>query len=270
MNSIKIKSLALSILILCGAQLADVQSQTKKEIQFTLDTLYSSHMKLKGDYEQLLRYWKQYDNFYQHVKTQALDASLVNEPIDKGAEHFDAVWNSLSSQMRVYEDSLIYLVDSLNRVVEERQDLLVQNKMYLNILSGKLGEAVYPNTEQELVGTWQLFLNPMQTTGDAYQSGLISHNPFTVPDSIQQHNIYQLELMADELATIYFKDGRKQKCFYEVNDFSVGKSYTIKYSKQDEFKLNMHVSPMPTGLEVSYEIPLDTTQVIYFNGVMKP
>jgi hypothetical protein len=110
----------------------------------------------------------------------------------------------------------------------------------------------------------------MQLAGDAYNSGLVSHNPFTVADSLQKYNIYQLEFLPDELAKIYFKDGRKQNCFYEVKNFSVGKPYEISCTmQQDKFNMTIHVSPMPSGLEVSYEIPLDTTQVIYFNGLMK-
>ncbi|MCU4157467.1 hypothetical protein J1N10_15930 [Carboxylicivirga sp. A043] len=248
----------------------NVNAQTKKEVQFSLDTLYRSHLKLNDEYRQLIERWKQYDAFYRHVKATMLEKELANEPIEEGAVLVDEAWNKQTAHLKSLEDSTVYLVDSLNRLYEQHQLLQLQNELYLRMLTGQLNEAAFPHTEKELLGSWNLFLKPMQLSGDAYHSGLISHNPFTVADSLQQYNIYRLEFLPDELANIYFKDGRSQKCFYEVNAFSAGQPYSISYSKQEEFKMTIHVSPMPSGLEVSYEIPLDTTQVLYFNGVMKP
>lgn len=261
----------LWVLILVFAFLSNtVKSQTKKEVQFSLDTLYKSHLKLEGDYRRLIDNWRLYDEFYQHVKVSMLDKSSVNKSIEEGQSLFDGVWNELSKRLKILEDSMTNTVDSLNQLNKKQQLLLMQNEVYLRMLNGKLNEAVYPNTAKELLGVWQLYLSPMQLAGDAYNSGLVSHNPFTVADSLQKYNIYQLEFLPDELAKIYFKDGRKQNCFYEVKNFSVGKPYEISCTKQqDKFNMTIHVSPMPSGLEVSYEIPLDTTQVIYFNGLMK-
>ncbi|MCT4590849.1 MAG: hypothetical protein N4A71_23700 [Carboxylicivirga sp.] len=247
-----------------------VTSQTRREVQFSLDTLYKSHKRLQSDYRKLLNQWKVYDAFYLHVKANVLDKEFINEPIDNGIEMFNKSWSGVASRMELFEDSTIYLIDSLNQLTEQNLKLMAQNETYLRLLTGSLKEAAYPNTEKELIGTWQLYLNPMQVEGKAYKSGIISHNPFTHADSLQQYNIHQLDVLPDELANIHFKDGRKQKCFYEVENFSSKKPYTIHCSKQDDFKMTIHISPMPTGLEVSYEIPLDTTQVLYFHGVMKP
>lgn len=247
-----------------------VTSQTRREIMFSLDTLYKSHMRLQSDYRKLLDKWKLYDAFYLHVKANVFDKELINEPIDNGIEMFNQSWDGKASLMELLEDSTVYLLDSLSRLSENNLTLTAQNETYLRLLTGSLKEEAYPNTEKELIGTWQLYLNPMQVTGEVLKSGLISHNPFTHADSLQQYNIHQIDVLPDELANIHFKDGRKQKCFYEVENFSGKKPYSIHCSKKEEFKMTIHVSPMPTGLEVSYEIPLDTTQVLYFHGVMKP
>ncbi|MCG8580686.1 MAG: hypothetical protein MI866_12250 [Bacteroidales bacterium] len=265
-----VKRTTLVLILLLAFLSNSAIGQTKKEIQFSLDTLYKSHLKLIDEYRQLIVDWKRYDAFYRHVKASMLDKEMVNEPIKAGITMFDNVWKRQSEQLKLLEDSTVYLLDSLNRLNEHHGTLVMQNEVYLRMLNGKLNEATYPNTEEELLGLWQLYLSPMQLAGDAYKSGLVSHNPFTIDESLQKYNIYQLEFLPDELANIYFKDGRKQNCFYEITGFSVGAPYSISCTKQqDEFEMTIHVSPMPSGLEISYEIPVDTTQVIYFNGVMK-
>ncbi len=266
----RIKNCVYLLLFVLALISMSATGQTKKEVMFSLDTLYKSHLKLTDDYRKLVRSLQQYDAFYQHVKLAMLDKELVNEPIEKGSQLFDEVWNEQSSQLKVFEDSTIFLLDSLNHLAELYVDCNRQNELYLSLLNSHLYEAAFPHTEKELIGSWQLFLNPMQLSGDAYNSGLISHNPFAVADSLQQYNIFQIDFLPDDLATIYFKNGRSQKCFYEVNGFSVSKPYSLTCSKQDEFKMTIHVSPMPAGLEVSYEIPQSTSQVLYFNGLMKP
>jgi len=168
------------------------------------------------------------------------------------------------------EDSAVFLIDSLNRLTEFHDSLIASNALYLRLLTGQLSETAFLDSEQELIGSWRLYLKPMQLAGGLYKSGLISYNPFTVPDSIQMHNIYKIDFLPEELANIYFKDGRKQKCFYKVDEFNKGQPFSITYARKDEFELTMHMSPMPGGMEVSYEIPIDSTQVLYFNGVMKP
>ncbi|WP_430813156.1 hypothetical protein [Carboxylicivirga sp. RSCT41] len=264
------KSMLLVVVVVLAFLSGSTSAQTKREVQFTLDTLYKSHLRLVVEYGQLIEEWKKYDAFYRHVKLSMLDKDLVNEPIEAGVSLFDSVWNKNTERYKLLEDSTIYLLDSLSRLQGYQQDLIVQNDLYVRMLNGKLTEASYPNTPNELLGLWNLYLSPMQLKGEGTKSGLVSHNPFTIADSLQRYNIYQLEFMADELANIYFKDGTKQNCFYEVKDFSVGEPYAISCTKQkDGFEMTIHVSPMPAGLEVSYEIPVDSTQVIYFNGLMK-
>lgn len=261
----KIAFTSLFLIVVLG-----LSAQTKKEIQFSLDTLQKSHLELLNDFEALQQEWRSYDAFIEHFKNKTLDKKHINESLENTQKLFDDVWDKQISNIRTLEDSTTFLLDTLNRLYETHMDIIERDNTFLRLLRGKLSEASFPSTQKELLGMWNLFLKPIQLSGDTFESGLISHNPFTVPDSIQQHNVYRIEFLQDELANIYFRGGHHQKCFYEVNEFNTGKPYTIECTKQDEFKLTLHISPMPHGLEVSYEIPVNTSQVLYFNGVMKP
>ncbi|MCU4175386.1 hypothetical protein [Carboxylicivirga sp. N1Y90] len=268
MKKYPLLKLGLLSLILVGA--INTSGQTKKEIQFSLDTLQKSHLLLQNDFESLQENWRQYEAFLEHLKAKTLDKKHINETLENTQNLFDEAWDKQVSHLKTLEDSTTFLLDSLNRLYETHMDMIERDNTFLRLLRGKLSEASFPSTQEELLGMWNLFLKPIQLSGDAFGSGLISHNPFTVADSIQQHNVYKIEFLEDELANIYFRGGKQQKCFYEVNDFDTGKPYTIECTKQDEFQLTLHISPMPHGLEVSYEIPVNTDQVLYFNGVMKP
>jgi len=258
------------VFVLLGACALPVSSQTKREVQFSLDTLYKSHEILSRDYKKLLASWYSYDGFFEHIKKTAFDKSDINVSIEEAQPLFDTAWNGNFARLKFLEDSTTFLLDSLLHLKEMYFDLKRTNETYLRLLTSELNEASFPHTPKELLRSWQLYLSPMQLSGDVSNSGIVSHNPFVVDDSLHQYNIYQIDFLVDELANIHFKNGHKQKCFYEVHDFHDDKPFSISCSKQDEFNLTLHISPMPNGLEVSYEIPIDTTQVIYFNGVMKP
>lgn len=263
-------TVSLLLLFLLSSFLSSTFSQTKKEVQFTLDTLYKSHLKLQNDYKALKKSWYEYDAFLTFIKSTTLDKEYVNESPQSVKELFDEVWTETKNDLTSFEDSSIFLLDSLTRLKEEYVRVMQQNKDYLRLLIGELDESSFPNTSNEFIGEWSLFLSPIQLSGDTFNSGIISYNPFSMADSLQDNNIYRIEFLQDELANIFFKDGRKQKSFYTINNFNVANPYSITFQKQDEFKLTMHVSPMPDGLQVSYETPLDSEQVLYFYGVMKP
>jgi len=246
-----------------------VKGQTKREMLYSLDTLMNSHTVLLRDYNALKAEWKKYNTFFYHVKAAALDKKVINASPAEAKELFDSVWSARESRIASYKDSTSTLLDSLKTLNIYCNDLIKQKDTYLRLLSGQLSEAAYPYTAQELLGEWRLFLSPKELV-DGDNTALISHNPFTVIDSLQQYNLYRIDFLPDELATLFFKGGRKQKCFYKISDFSANHPYSVAFSKQDEFKLKIYISPMPHGLEVSYKIPVDSTSVMYFNGAMKP
>ena len=140
---------------------------------------------------------------------------------------------------------------------------------YNQILLSALSKASFPKSAKDFVGTWDLFLNPVQLSGEPFESGIIGFNTFTSNDSLSLHNVYKIEFTEDELATIYFNGGEIQKSFYSVKDFSNNEPYIIKFSKNDDFKLTMLVSPLASGLMVSYELPLKSDKVYYYYGLMK-
>jgi hypothetical protein len=259
------------------------EAQTRREVQFSLDTLYKSHVKLQNDYQSVLEQYRQHESFFDHIKTTFLPTEARNTDVDKIQPIYDEILEKnrfltqglkdsiliLTDSLQFYSDSLQFYTDSLQLLLDERDEHLNLSQTYKNLLLAKLNEGSFPLSENELIGTWNLFLNPMQVTSDSLKNGLVSHNPFTASDSLLQHYIYKIEFLPDELATMFFKDGRRQKCFYEVKNFSAKTPYRIVCSKQESFKLTIHISPMPSGLNISYEIPLDEKEKLYFFGLMK-
>ncbi len=244
-------------------------SQTKKEVQFSLDTLVKSHQTLLQDYNNLQDDWRYYDSFYEHVKTNLFPKQLQNLPITEAVSIFDTSLEGTLKTIQSLTDSITLLADSLNTTHEDALKLQAQVANYSEILMAALNASSFPQTESDLLGSWDLFLNPIQINGAPGEAGIISYHPFNIPDSIQQHRIYKIEFSPDDLATLVFQNGENQKCFYSIQQFNPKSNYTIQFSKQDEFKLLAHISVLPQGLQISYEIPVQTNNAMYFQGLMK-
>ena len=257
----------ITVLLLCLSQI--FWAQTKKEVQFSLDTLLKANQALKADYKELQNSWRLYDAFYDHVKTNLYPKQLNNLPIAEAIPSFDLSLENTLLTMRSLTDSLTLLTDSLKLLNVRLSALQGQVSNYSEILMTALNASSFPQTESELLGSWDLFLTPIQINGTPIEAGLISYHPFNIADSIKHHRINKIDFGPDELATLVFHNGENQKCFYSIHEFSPNSSYTIEFSKQDEFKLSMHISVLPQGLQASYEIPVQTDNAMYFLGLMK-
>ncbi len=244
-------------------------AQTKKEVQFSLDTLLKSKQKLQEDFNDVRLAWTKQNAFFEHVKANLFDPSDINTPIEEAIIEFDKINNALDVKIEEITDDNKLLTDSLNYYKNQYQQSILQSKIYKNILNSALSKASFPQAESGLKGNWDLFLNPVQINGDPFNSGLISFNPFSGNDSIIGSSLSKIEFGEDEIASLYFKNGEEQKSFYSVNNFSLDKPYSIVFTKSDEFKLTLHVTPLPSGLMVSYENANKTDKVIYFYGLMK-
>ncbi len=246
-----------------------ISSQTKKEVQFTLDTLNKAHQTLLQDYQDLKQQWKEQNNFFEHVKSNFFPAADINISINKASDKFDSIYNDIVKKVVKLGEINSSISDSLKKEVALNQELISQNKVYQSLILSALNSGSFPSNETDIIGSWDLFLNPVMIHGNPYESGIIGLNPFAVADSVSVHNINKIEFDKDELATIFFTGGIQQKCFYSINNFSKNAPYTIQFSKQEEFKMTMSVSPMPNGLMVSYEASNKTDKVLYFYGLMK-
>jgi len=255
------------ILLFCLSQA--LVAQTKKEVQFSLDTLLKSQQALKADYRELQNSWRQYDAFYEHVKTKLFSETMQNTPIGEGVPSFDASLENTLDNTQVLADSITLLSDSLTSANKQLLTLQGQVANYSEILMAALNASSFPQTESELLGSWDLFLTPIQIDGTPTEAGIISYHPFNIPDSIKQHRIDKIEFAADELATLVFHNGENQKCFYSAQQFSANSNFSIVFSKQNEFKLTLHISVIPQGLQASYEIPVQTDKAMYYQGLMK-
>ncbi|MGQ1786726.1 MULTISPECIES: hypothetical protein [unclassified Saccharicrinis] len=258
--------LLLGLFIIGGSIL---RAQTKREVQFSLDTLMRTHKTLQQDLKVMKLAWKKQNTFFEHVKSAYFDPADVNTSIDDGVSKFDEMYKFSLKEMEVLRDSIQGINDSLNKCLGQSELLDSQNKAYKELLLSSINPASFPQSEAEFIGEWDLFLHPVQLTGEPFESGIVSFNPFVQDDSLTVHNVYKIEFAEDEIATLYFRGGNVQKSFYSVKNFSMNSPYVIKFSKNEEFKLAILVSPIPTGLMVSYEVPLKSEKVYYYHGLMK-
>ncbi len=246
-----------------------ISSQTKKEVQFTLDTLSKAHNTLLQDYQDLKQQWKEQNKFFEHVKSNFFPTEDINISINEAPDKFDLIYNDIVKKVVKLGEINSSISDSLKKEIALNQELISKNKVYHDLILSALNLPSFPSNESDIIGQWQLFLYTVRIKGEPYESGIIGYHPLVVEDSISVHNIIKIEFEQEELATIYFKGGIEQKCFYSINNFSKNSPYSIQFSKQDEFKMTLSVSPMPSGLMVSYEVPGKTDNVLYFYGLMK-
>ena len=167
------------------------------------------------------------------------------------------------------EDSLRFFKDSISYFDKVIYNLEQENFSYNKILLSLLKKGSFPKSTPEFIGEWDLFLNPVQIHGEPFESGIVGFNSFAPNDSIMLHSIYKIDFSEDEIATLYFVNGKAQKSFYSISDFSTQSPYSIKFIKNEDFKLTLKVSPLPTGLMVSYEAPLKSDSIYYYYGFMR-
>ncbi len=251
-------------------------AQTKKEILFSLDTLKRSHRALQRDFISVKEAWKKHNIFFEHVKSEFFLPIDINTSIDEGVIKFDEISTTIQDEIKnltktnaSLKDSLKLFVDSLQYYESIIEEMKNKSMAYNNIILSSLKKASFPQSKSEFVGNWDLFLDLVQLNGEPFESGIVGFNPFTPNDSLSAHNIYKIEFTEDEIATLYFRGGKEQKSFYSVKNFSSNSPYTVQFAKNDEFKLTMLISPLPTGLTISYEVPVKTEKVFYYYGLMK-
>jgi|GEM_PF-6073669 len=84
MSGSSVKQLRLWLVLCLSLSVISTIAQTKREVQFSLDTLMKSHQMLRSDYQDLVEDWKKYDEFYTQIKSAMLDKEHINMSIDSG------------------------------------------------------------------------------------------------------------------------------------------------------------------------------------------
>ena len=74
-------------------------------------------------------------------------------------------------------------------------------------------EKDYPHNEQDLMGIWQLFINPIAIQKASVYTGLRTYNGMNLSDSILNGMIRQITFVEADLADIVYMDGRDKKGF---------------------------------------------------------
>lgn len=260
---------AVILLLVLQSSINYISAQSKKEVQEELDAVLIKQSELLTKNKELNALLNDYSIFYSKIKKELLSNQNQEEPVQQGTlsitESIQKLKNN-SLSLSLVRDSLEL---ALKKSKEEITRLTIQNEVVRNYLLGDAEEASFPSLESEFEGNWNLYLRPIQMVGKPFESGFISTNPLLMNDSISANYLYKIEFGEDEIATLSFKSGETKKVFYTINNFSVNAPYDIVFTKQSEFKLVAYISPMPNGLEISYEVPLKTDKVIYYYGTIK-
>ena len=257
------------IAVLLFTSAVNTNAQTRKEVQFSLDTLIKANNDLKEDFKSVKADWKEQNNFFEHVKSTFFDPADINASIEEGIAKFDEINEASVKKMEELALTNKSLTDSLAFYKNKANELETSYKGFERLLMASLNAASFPQSASELTGNWNLFLNPVQISGEPFKSGLVGFNPFVPKKELVPHNIYRIEFAQDEIATLYFSNGKVQKSFFTINGFSSNSPYSVTFTKGDEFKLTLLISPLPNGLMVSYEAPIKADKLFYFYGLMK-
>ncbi len=255
----------LTITMWLGCGSINIYGQTKKEILFSLDSLKSAYNSLQSDYTKLKSEKENYNSFYYQVKSKILSPSEMDSSIDETYKR----WLILVKECDSIHSSDSLLTDSINKLLDNDLTLQTENQILKNLLKSSIDEVSIPQSKEELIGNWNLYLNILQIEGDTIESGISPINPFVTNDTINKQNIFSIEFEKEELANVSFKDGSTLKCFYSIKDFNPASPFIIYLTKQDEFKLTLHISPMPQGLMASYMYNGENNKSAYFYGIMK-
>ncbi|WP_163713923.1 hypothetical protein [Mangrovibacterium lignilyticum] len=253
---------SILILVILVLAFAATFAQTRREILNAVDSLMLVNDSLQNEIGK-------YIQFEEHVRQLMLHGIDSGTPLMEVQAELDRVIAKQATNKAGFPKTNGMLLDSIAGLQHEINAMQIREEVYAGILVSALSNASFPQSEDELQGSWDLFLNPVQISGDPFQSGIISFNPFLSDEVIRKNSIYKIEFEADELATLFFYGGRSQKCFYKVTGFSTQSPYSIQFVKQGEFSLTLMISPLPTGLMVSYETSEVPQKYFYYYGLMK-
>jgi hypothetical protein len=206
------------------------------------------------DYDSLKKELVLYKKFFTYINHKFFPERLRNIGVERAIVVGDSLtaannskWNGLQSLSKSKIDSLSYLLKSADT-------LRLENQTFRALLVSLVGENTYPANESELKGSWQVFVQPLMVAGSGKESGIVSLEKMSLPDSLHNAAVKQIVFLEEDLADVYFFGGRKTKCFYKVNGFSRDKTYSISLQKGDEINARLFVTPVPRGLQISYKV----------------
>lgn len=234
------------------AQKVVVADTTKKVVDS--GKAKADSLKFAKQYDSLKTELAQYKKFYLYINAKFFPEKFRNVDVERAialGDSLTAANNSKWSGLQALSKSKI---DSLSFLLKTADTLRMENQTYKSLLTSLIGENVYPLNESELKGSWQVFVQPLKVMGTGSESGIVSLEKVSLPDSLQKAAIKQIVFLEDDLADIYFIGGRRTKCFYKVNGFSREKSYSISIQKGSEINAKLFVTPVPRGLQISYKI----------------
>lgn len=259
-----IKILCLFVLVL---GVTTVQSQTKKEVM-----KQNEELRLQiGEYESVMdsldKVGEEINLFLSHIQSNYIK-SEKDTSIQSIQTALDSVILAGSSEDVAINDSLKILVDSIAILQAAIGELDVESDLMREIIQGKLKIKDYPQSEKDFLGPWNLANIPIALRNDSIGDGLVSYSRMDIPEPFLKEMITQIEFQVDDLADIYFRDGRREKCFYKINNFTKTGAFSITFDLRKGSNISLIVIALPDGLQFSYKEAEIEDKEIYFIGYM--
>ncbi len=264
------KQLLILIAFLFLLGIDSLMAQSKKELQDHNDLLKQQLLFLKSQNDSMNQKIILSDYFIKHFRETYLPVNS-NPSLAYTQYYLDSLLTIKPEEEPVKSstDSLLILRDSLMEFQQMYDTLKFENKVFRDILGILIDEKNYPRSEEDFMGEWQFFINPIFIKQDSLYRGLVTYSRMNLSDDILKGMIKQITFMEDELANILYYDGNNEKCFFEVNNFSKTNTYSIHFDRKDEINIELMVTHLPNGIQVSYQSENNKNKDLFYLGYMK-
>lgn len=259
-----IKILCLSLLMLATTNL---KSQTKKEVM-----QQNEQLRLQvGEYESVMdsldKVGDEFDMFLKHIQTNYIK-NEKDTSIQTIQSSLDSIMLTDNSEDAVGNDSLKILTDSIKSIQGYVGEVMDENGLLKEIIRGGMKLNDYPQSAVDVLGTWSFSNTLVGLHKDSLANGLVSYSRMDIPDAFLSGMVSQVVFSEGELADIFFRDGKSEKCFYKINNFSKDKPYTIAFDRRNSNSLVLMITALPDGLQFSYNGGGTKGKEIYHIGYM--
>jgi hypothetical protein len=263
----KTKTLLFTLIILSSAAFAqkkkDQPSDSVKAAHAAIRQAATADSLKQVRYDSVKTELGQYKKFYSYINNKFFPEKFRNVDVEKAIALGDSLSAANNKKWTGLQTMSKGKIDSLSVLLKTADTLRMENQTYKSLLTSLIGEDVYPLSENELKGSWYVFVQPLKIVGTGNESGIVSLDKLALPDSLQKAALRQIVFLEEDLADLYFIGGRKTKCFYKVNGFSREKTYSISFQKGNEINAKLFVTPVPRGLQVSYKVGKAPGQYMY-------
>lgn len=248
-------------------QVSGLQSQVQS-LTGERDSLATQNQALAVERDSLTKTAESYQKFYFFIRDNYFPEGARDLSPAQATGLVDSLSSARDSTLEGLQRLDLTLADSIKGLRDSMTTLEIQNKAFRDVLGLALSAQVYPRQAGDLQGSWKVFLEPVDLVGTNPQAGLVSRNQMVLPDSIYKGMITRIDFLEDELADVYFAGGKRIKCFFKVTDFDLQKTYFIDLSHGKELDIQLYITHVPKGIQVSYQMPAQDGASGFYFGYM--